>query len=287
MTNETTSPDPDVPATEGAVRLRADRITAGYDGRRVLEELDVLIPADSFTVIIGPNACGKSTLLRTLARLLRPEAGTVILDGHDIHSMRAKEVARRIGLLPQTSIAPDGITVIDLVARGRYPHQTMVRQWSAEDETAVRMALHRTGVADLASRPVDQLSGGQRQRVWIAMVLAQDTPIVLLDEPTTYLDISHQLELLELCTQLNAEGRTLVAILHDLNQAARYATHLIAMYQGDIVAQGTPAQVVTTALVEQVFGVRARIVPDPETSSPMIVPLASGALARGALASGP
>ena len=267
--------------------LEARDLTLAYDQIEVARDLSVEIPQGKITCIVGANACGKSTLLRALARLLKPRAGVVLLDGESIHRLPTKDVASLLGILPQSPIAPEGITVADLVARGRYPHQTMVRQWSAEDETAVRMALHRTGVADLASRPVDQLSGGQRQRVWIAMVLAQDTPIVLLDEPTTYLDISHQLELLELCTQLNAEGRTLVAILHDLNQAARYATHLIAMYQGDIVAQGTPAQVVTTALVEQVFGVRARIVPDPETSSPMIVPLASGALARGALASGP
>jgi iron-siderophore transport system ATP-binding protein len=271
----------------GEVRLRADRITAGYDSRKVLEDLSVVVPPDSFTVIIGPNACGKSTLLRTLARLLRPEVGTVVLDGHDIHTMKAKEVARRIGLLPQTSIAPDGITVVDLVARGRYPHQSMIKQWSDADEVAVQTAMARTGVTYLAARPVDQLSGGQRQRVWIAMVLAQDTPIVLLDEPTTYLDISHQLELLELCQELNREGRTLVAILHDLNQAARYSTHLIAMHRGEIVAEGHPTEVVTAELVEKVFGVRSHIVGDPETGSPMIVPLAEGALSTGPRATEP
>lgn len=260
-------------------RLQARDVTAGYDGRVVLEHMDAVIPDGSFTVVIGPNACGKSTLLRSLARLLRPQAGSVVLDGKDIHAYRAKEVARRVGLLPQGSIAPDGITVVDLVSRGRYPHQSMLRQWSAEDERAVSAALRQTGTADLAGRPVDELSGGQRQRVWIAMVLAQDTPIVLLDEPTTYLDISHQLDLLELCTRLNREGRTLVAILHDLNQAARYATHLIAMHQGRIVAQGTPGEVVTADLVERVFRVRSRIIPDPETGSPLIVPLAEGALA--------
>ena len=275
-----TDPTPD-PAAPGAAepRLHAADITAGYDGRIVLEHLDAVIPDGSFTVIIGPNACGKSTLLRSLSRLLKPQAGAVVLDGRDIHSYRAKEVARRVGLLPQTSIAPDGITVVDLVSRGRYPHQTMLRQWSAEDERAVHTALQQTGTLDLAGRPVDELSGGQRQRVWIAMVLAQDTPIVLLDEPTTYLDISHQIDLLELCTRLNREGRTLVAILHDLNQAARYATHLIAMHKGEIVAQGAPGAVVTAELVEQVFRVRSRIIPDPETGSPLIVPLAEGALA--------
>ncbi len=264
--------------SDGQPRLSAEKITAGYDERKVLVDLDVVIPADSFTVIIGPNACGKSTLLRTLARLLPPVKGTVVLDGRDIHSYPAKEVARRVGLLPQTSIAPEGITVVDLVSRGRFPHQAMMRQWSTEDERAVRSALQQTRTLEIAGRPVDELSGGQRQRVWIALVLAQESPIVLLDEPTTYLDISHQLDLLELCTKLNAEGRTLVAILHDLNQAARYATHLIVMKDGAIVSQGHPSAVVTSALVEEVFGVRARIIPDPETGSPMIVPLATGAL---------
>lgn len=281
MTDAPPAPGP------GEIRLSAEHITAGYDSRKVLVDLNVIVPPDSFTVIIGPNACGKSTLLRTLARLLKPESGTVILDGHDIHTMKAKEVARRIGLLPQTSIAPDGITVVDLVARGRYPHQSMIKQWSEADEIAVQTAMKHTGVTDLASRPVDQLSGGQRQRVWIAMVLAQETPIVLLDEPTTYLDISHQLELLELCQELNRGGRSLVAILHDLNQAARYSTHLIAMHRGEIVAQGNPTEVVTAELVERVFGVRSQIVPDPETGSPMIVPLAEGALSVGPRATEP
>ncbi len=259
-------------------RLHAQGITAGYDGRIVLEHLDAVVPDGSFTVIIGPNACGKSTLLRTLSRLLKPQDGTVVLDGKDIHAYRAKEVARRIGLLPQSSIAPDGITVVDLVSRGRYPHQTMLRQWSAQDEAAVRTALTQTATDELAGRPVDELSGGQRQRVWIAMVLAQDTPIVLLDEPTTFLDISHQLDLLELCTRLNREGRTMVAILHDLNQAARYATNLVVMHRGAIVAQGDPSEVVTAELVERVFRVRSRIIPDPETGSPLVIPLAEGAL---------
>ncbi len=260
-------------------RLLARGVTAGYGERKVLADLDVEIPPGSFTVIIGPNACGKSTLLRTLSRLLPPEQGAVILDGRDIHSYAAKEVARRLGLLPQTSIAPDGITVVDLVSRGRFPYQSMFRQWSSDDERAVRTALEQTRTTELATRPVDALSGGQRQRVWIAMVLAQQTPIVLLDEPTTYLDIAHQLELLELCTELNRQGRTLVAILHDLNQSARYATHLIAMRDGEIVAQGPPAEVVTAELVERVFGVRSTVIPDPETGSPLIVPLAQGALA--------
>lgn len=268
----------DVSADRTEARLLARDVTAGYDGRVILDGLSVEVPPGSFTVIIGPNACGKSTLLRTLSRLLHPQQGTVVLDGKDIHGYPAKEVARRVGLLAQTSIAPEGITVVDLVSRGRFPYQTMFRQWSEQDEAAVRTALEQTGTTELAGRPVDELSGGQRQRVWIAMVLAQETPIVLLDEPTTYLDIAHQLELLQLCAQLNAQGRTLLAILHDLNQSARFATHLIAMRDGEIVAQGPPAQVITAELVEEVFAVRSRIIPDPETGTPLIVPLAHDAV---------
>ncbi|MCH1884401.1 ABC transporter ATP-binding protein [Agrococcus sp. ARC_14] len=259
-------------------RLGAEAASIGYGERHVIEALDVVIPDGSFTVIIGPNACGKSTLLRALARLLPPSSGRIVLDGEDIRSRPTREVAREIGLLPQTAMAPEGITVVDLVSRGRYPHQGLLRQWSEEDERAVRSALRATNTQDYATRRVDELSGGQRQRAWIAMVLAQETPIVLLDEPTTFLDIAHQIELLELCTRLHAEGRTLVAVLHDINQAARYATHLIAMRDGAIVAQGTPAEVITAERVHSVFGVRSRVLDDPETHTPMIVPLASGAV---------
>lgn len=261
--------------TPPSTRLSAHGIDVTYDQRRVIEHLDVAIPDDSFTVIVGPNACGKSTLLRALARLLKPTAGGVVLDGQAISSYPAKEVARRIGLLPQTSIAPDGITVLDLVSRGRYPHQGILRQWSEADETAVLAAMAATGVTDLSRRAVDELSGGQRQRVWISMVLAQETPILLLDEPTTFLDIAHQVELLDLCTRLNSEsGHTLVAVLHDLNQAARYATHLIAMKDGRIVAQGDPREIVTSEMVESVFGLRNRIITDPESGTPLVIPLA-------------
>ena len=257
-------------------RLAGRRLRVGYDRRTILDELDIAIPDDSFTVIVGPNACGKSTLLRALAHLLKPTRGSVLLDGKQITSYHAKEVARRIGLLPQTSIAPDGITVIDLVSRGRYPHQSILRQWSEADETAVSAAMAATDTTDLAARGVDELSGGQRQRVWVAMALAQDTPLLLLDEPTTYLDITHQYELLDLFQRLNrSEGRTLVAVLHDLNQAARYATHLIAMKAGRIVAQGDPRQIVTAELVTEVFGLRCRVIEDPETGTPLVVPLAS------------
>lgn len=253
-------------------RLQARALTTGYGERRVIENLDIDVPDGSFTVIIGPNGCGKSTLLRSLARLIAPVAGAVLLDGTDIARTRTKDLARQIGLLPQSSIAPEGITVIDLVTRGRHPHQGLLRRWSTQDEDAVRAALERTRLTELSTRVVDELSGGQRQRVWIAMALAQETPLLLLDEPTTYLDIAHQIDVLDLCTSLHREGRTLVAVLHDLNQAARYATNLVAMKEGRIVAQGAPADIVTADIVHDVFGVRARVVADPETGGPLVVP---------------
>jgi iron complex transport system ATP-binding protein len=254
-------------------------VTIGYDARVISEGLSVDIPDHEFTVIIGPNACGKSTLLRSLARMLVPSAGAVLLEGQSISSLKSKEVARRLGLLPQSSVAPDGITVADLVARGRYPHQKLLRQWSRTDEEIVAGALAATNVADLADRSVDELSGGQRQRVWLAMALAQQTPILLLDEPTTYLDIAHQIEMLDLCADLHADqGRTLVAVLHDLNHSCRYATHLIAMRAGAVVATGRPSEIVTAQLVEDVFGLACRVIDDPETGTPLIVPLARAAL---------
>lgn len=257
-------------------RLRAEDLTLSYDQRTVATSLGVDIPDRSFTVIIGPNACGKSTLLKALARMLKPQAGQVYLDGAAIASYRSREVARRLGLLPQSSTAPGGITVGDLVARGRYPHQRLLKQWSAEDEAAVGEAMRQTGVLDLADRPVDDLSGGQRQRVWLSMVLAQQTSIMLLDEPTTYLDIAHQVEVLDLCAGLHArKGHTVVAVLHDLNQACRYATHLIVMRAGGTVAaEGDPASVMTAELVEDVFGLPCRIIDDPETGTPLMVPAA-------------
>ncbi|WP_293781642.1 ABC transporter ATP-binding protein [uncultured Aeromicrobium sp.] len=258
----------------GDARLRAADVTLAYDSRVISEHLTVEIPDRSFTVIVGPNACGKSTLLRALSRLLRPATGTVLLDGKTITSYRSKEAARIVGLLPQTSIAPDGITVADLVARGRYPHQGLIRQWSAADEEAVETAMRATNVIDLRARHVDELSGGQRQRVWVAMALAQQTPILLLDEPTTYLDIAHQIELLDLFAELHEAGTTLIAVLHDLNHAARYATHLIAMKDGEVVAHGAPGQIVTAELVKEVFGLDCRVIDDPETLTPLVIPRA-------------
>ncbi|MFE9206503.1 ABC transporter ATP-binding protein [Micromonospora sp. NPDC007230] len=265
----------------GTSRLVGETLTLGYDRRPVAEDLTVAVPDRSFTVIIGPNACGKSTLLRALARLLRPTRGTVLLDGADIHRRPARQVARTLGLLPQSAVAPDGITVADLVARGRYPHQGLLRQWSREDERVVAEAMAATGVTALADRPVDELSGGQRQRVWIAMALAQQTPLLLLDEPTTYLDIAHQVEVLDLCARLHEEqGRTLVAVLHDLHQAARYATHLVALRDGRVVAAGDPRRIVTAELVEEVFGLPCRVVEDPETGTPLVLPAARRRPAR-------
>ncbi|EME97249.1 ABC transporter ATP-binding protein [Streptomyces mobaraensis NBRC 13819 = DSM 40847] len=256
-------------------RLQAESVTLAYDRRVIAEDLSVAIPDNSFTVIVGPNACGKSTLLRALSRMLKPTTGSVLLDGQAIGSYPAKKVARTLGLLPQSSVAPDGITVADLVARGRYPHQGLLRQWSPEDELIVQESMEATRVAELADRHVDELSGGQRQRVWIAMALAQRTPLLLLDEPTTYLDIQHQIEVLDLCAELHEEqGRTLVAVLHDLNHAARYATHLIAMRGGKVVAEGAPNDIVTSELVAEVFGLSCQIIDDPQTGTPLVVPAA-------------
>lgn len=255
-------------------RLNGHDLTLGYEQRIVSQGLDVNIPDGSFTVIIGPNACGKSTLLRALSRLLKPVAGQVILDGKPIHRLPAKEVAKRLGLLPQSSIAPEGITVADLVARGRYPHQKLLSQWSAADEQAVLEALQATKTGPLSHRLVDELSGGQRQRVWVAMVLAQQTPLLLLDEPTTYLDIAHQIEIMELCRQLNrGNGHTVVAVLHDLNHACRYASHLIAMKDGNVVAAGAPREIVTEELIHEVFGLHSQIIEDPVSRTPLVIPL--------------
>ncbi|WP_433175477.1 ABC transporter ATP-binding protein [Actinoallomurus sp. CA-150999] len=257
----------------GTSRLTAQDLTLAYEDRIVVDGLDLEIPDGRVTVIVGPNACGKSTLLRALGRLLKPRRGVVLLDGAELAHVSRKQIARTVGVLPQSPTPPDGITVADLVARGRQPHQKWWQQWSEEDERATAEALERTATADLAERPVDELSGGQRQRAWIAMALAQDTDLLLLDEPTTYLDIAHQVEVLDLIRQLNHErGRTVVAVLHDLNQAARYADHIVAMKAGRIMAQGPPRDVVTADLVREVFGLTSVVVPDPVTGGPLVVP---------------
>ena len=255
-------------------RLYGEQLTLGYGTHVVADGLTVSIPDGKFTAIIGPNGCGKSTLLRTLSRLMKPTAGQVWLDGNEIHRFATKEVARRVGLLAQNASAPGDISVAELVARGRYPHQPMFTRWREEDNNAVTRAMQATNIEDLADQPVDTLSGGQRQRAWIAMVLAQETSIMLLDEPTTWLDISHQIDLLELLSELNREqGYTLAAVLHDLNQACRYATHLIALRDGKIVAEGAPGDIVTPELIEAIYGLRCMIIEDPVAHTPLVVPL--------------
>ncbi len=269
----TTETRPDVAAAPGVPPLLSAReITVGYGGEPVIPSLSLDVLAGDFMVIVGPNGCGKSTLLKSLARVNRPSTGRIDLDGADVHRMRGRQVARRISLLPQSAAAPEGITVAELVARGRHPHHTLLRQWSADDERAVADALERTQLTDLADTSVDSLSGGQRQRVWVAMVLAQDTEVILLDEPTTFLDIAHQYELLELFADLNAEGRTIVAVLHDLNQAARFASRLVVMRDGRVHGDGAPDEVVTSDLVREVFGLGADVVDDPQSGTPMVVP---------------
>ncbi|KOQ95002.1 iron-enterobactin ABC transporter ATP-binding protein, partial [Pluralibacter gergoviae] len=257
--------------TTSEARLRGDQLTLGYGKKIIADNLSVAIPDGHFTAIIGPNGCGKSTLLRTLSRLMTPRQGHVFLDGEHIQRYASKEVARRIGLLAQNATTPGDITVQELVARGRYPHQPLFARWRKEDEEAVTRAMAATGVLELAAQSVDTLSGGQRQRAWIAMVLAQETQIMLLDEPTTWLDISYQIDLLELLSALNREqGYTLAAVLHDLNQACRYATHLIALRDGKIIAEGAPGEIVTAGLIEKIYGMPCTIVPDPVAGTPLV-----------------
>ena len=265
--------------TQTATRLRGENLTLGYGKKIVARDLTVAIPEGHFTAIIGPNGCGKSTLLRTLSRLMTPLDGNVFLDGEIIQRFASKEVARQIGLLAQNATTPGDISVQELVARGRYPHQPLFTRWRKEDEEAVTRAMHATGITDLARQSVDTLSGGQRQRAWIAMVLAQETSIMLLDEPTTWLDISHQIDLLELLNDLNrTKGYTLAAVLHDLNQACRYATHIIALRDGKIVAEGAPKAIVTPELIERIYGMRCVIIEDPVAGTPLVVPLGKRAV---------
>ncbi|MFD0363244.1 ABC transporter ATP-binding protein [Nocardia sp. GCM10030253] len=257
-----------------AHRLSAEDVTLGYGDRVIVDGLDIDIAPGVITTVIGPNGCGKSTLLRALGRLLRPRQGRVLLDGKAISSMKTKDVARVVGMLPQSPVAPEGLTVADLVARGRHPHQSWIRQWSATDEAEVMTALEQTGIADLADRPLDELSGGQRQRAWISMALAQGTDILLLDEPTTYLDLAHSVEVLDLVDRLHDDlGRTVVMVLHDLNLAIRYSDELIVMRAGRIVAQGKPGDIVDAGLLREVFDLEASVLEDPVSGRPMIVPI--------------
>jgi len=253
--------------------LQATELVSGYGASPIVKGVDLTIPRGRISVIIGANACGKSTLLKTLARLISPQSGSVVLDGQSIGSIPTKQLARTLGLLPQSPIAPEGIAVADLVGRGRHPHQKLFRTWSAEDDAAVAEALEVTGIADLADRAVDELSGGQRQRVWIAMALAQETGVLLLDEPTTFLDVAHQIEVLDLLTDLNrSKGTTIVMVLHDMNMAARYADHIFAMCAGELIASGAPAEVMTSELISDVFGLDAAVIPDPVSGAPMVLP---------------
>jgi iron-siderophore transport system ATP-binding protein len=260
-------------ATPHAHELRADGLALGYGANEVIPGVDLLIPSGGITAIIGANACGKSTLLRGLARLLGPRRGGVYLDGKLIHRMNTLELATLLGLLPQSPTAPDGITVGDLVARGRYPHQRWFRHWTPRDEAAVARALEATGTADLVERRMQELSGGQRQRVWVAMALAQETDLLLLDEPTTFLDINNQIELLDLLVELERESRkTIVIVLHDLNLACRYAGRVVAMKDGLILADGAPDEVVDAELVAEVFGLDCEVITDPVSGGPLVIP---------------
>lgn len=253
--------------------LHTDRLTLAYDQAVIIEGLDVTVPSGQITALVGPNGCGKSTLLRGLARLLAPRGGAAYLDGKAIHRIPTRALATQLGILPQSPVAPKGLTVRELVAQGRYPHQAWFQQWAAADEQAVARALDLTGMHELAERPVDALSGGQRQRAWIAMTLAQATPVILLDEPTTFLDLAHQIEVLHLLERLNREeGRTIVMVVHDLNHATRHATHLIALRQGRVAAAGPPAEVVTPELLRSVFGVEGAVIADPHSGAPLCVP---------------
>ncbi len=251
----------------------ARNISVGYQDNIIIKDLDIIIPSGKFSVLIGQNGCGKSTLLKSFARLLKPKSGDVVLDGKSIYDIPTQRLSREIGLLPQSPIVPAGITVADLVARGRFPYQKLFGQLSKADYQAIACAMEAMGIADLADKPVDSLSGGQRQRVWIALVLAQDTDILLLDEPTTYLDIAYQVEILDCLAALNkARKTTIVAILHDINLSIRYADHIFAMKRGRLIAEGNPRDIITTGLMKDVYGMESDIITDPETGDPYVIP---------------
>ncbi|ATA23445.1 ABC transporter [Brenneria goodwinii] len=254
-------------------------LTLGYDRQPIIDALDLTLPANKISVLVGSNGCGKSTLLKSFARLLKPQRGTVMVGGIDIHRQSTACVAKKLAILPQTPVAPEGLTVYQLVKMGRYPHQSWLQQWSSQDEGKVVQALQRTGVTDLRHRPVDSLSGGQRQRVWIAMTLAQDTDIVLLDEPTTYLDLAHQIEVLDLLRELNVhQQKTIVMVLHDLNLACRYAHHMVAVHNRTVYAQGKPGDILSEAMVKTVFNLNSRIITDPFFGTPLCIPFGRDAV---------
>ena len=253
--------------------IQVEHISVSYDKIDIIKNMTLSIPKGKITIIIGANGCGKSTLLKTLARLISPESGEVTLDGKKINSIPSKQLAQVLGLLPQSPVVPEGIMVSDLVARGRFPYQTFLKGMGKKDHEAVEEALEIMGITELANRSVDELSGGQRQRVWIAMALAQQTDILLLDEPTTFLDITYQIEILDLLTDLNRKrGTTIVMVLHDINLSARYADYIFAVYQGKLVAQGNPPEIITAELIKKVFGLDCMVIQDPVSGSPFIVP---------------
>ncbi|TCK92602.1 iron complex transport system ATP-binding protein [Natranaerovirga hydrolytica] len=253
--------------------LKANDIFSGYDKKIIVNGIDIVVPNNKISVIIGANACGKSTLLKTLSRLIQPESGEIILDGKKISEIPPKQLARTMGLLPQSPIVPEGITVADLVGRGRFPYQSFFKGLSKKDYEAVEEALEIMGITELANHCVDELSGGQRQRVWIAMALAQQTDILLLDEPTTYLDITYQVEILDLLTDLNRKrGTTIVMVLHDINLSARYADYIFALHKGKLIEEGSPSKIITEPLIKQVFDLDCTVIKDPLSGSPFIVP---------------
>lgn len=272
MSRESSQPITDAPAHPRELTTSALRV--GYGKTEIVHGVDIKIPTGKVTVIIGANACGKSTLLKAMARVLTPMEGSVMLDGKPLTEVSTRVLARHLGLLPQQPIAPEGITVADLVARGRHPHLGFFASASAQDRRIVEESLTATRTADLADRSIDELSGGQRQRVWIAMALAQRTDVLLLDEPTTFLDLAHQVEVLDLLTDLNdSRGTTIVMVLHDINLAARYADHIIAMKDGAVVGVGSPAEIISADLVHEVFGLESRIITDPVSSTPLVLPI--------------
>ena len=254
--------------------FQAEHVTAGYDNKTILHDISVAIPSNQISIIIGANGCGKSTLLKTMARLIKPTSGQVTLDGKPIHKIPPKQLARVLGLLPQSPIVPEGITVVDLVGRGRFPHHTFLKGWTKKDYEAVAEAMEIMNITEFADCHIDELSGGQRQRVWIAMALAQQTDILFLDEPTTYLDITYQVEILDMLTDLNEKyGTTIVMVLHDINLSARYADHIFALHKGKLVAEGAPAEVITSSLVKDIFGLDCMVIQDPVSHSPSVVPI--------------